>query len=115
MSNYSDLSNKQLDAAYAAYFDAGDKGSAVPFASEIAARLSTVSGFFHGLIGSSQFPLYDDRLGKAYGIASQSDSAKKAVSDSAAKVGSTLKWGGGAIIFGVIALAIFVVFLKFKK
>lgn len=59
----SGLSDKELDAAYAAYYDAGNLLAAQPFVMEIIDRLSSVWSFTTGIFGHVRFPLYNERGG----------------------------------------------------
>lgn len=110
------MTNAELDAAYAAYYDAGRGGSELAIlGTEIAGRLASVQGFVSGLFGHDQFPLYSERLAKAYGVSTQAASARQAVSDSAANVASKITFGVGALLSVAALIAIAVILIKVKK
>lgn len=62
MSDYSALSNAQLDMAYAASFDVGDHVAMDAYAQEILTRDKSFLNFGASFLGVHIFPLYDARV-----------------------------------------------------
>lgn len=112
------LSNSELDAAYAAYFNAGDVKNAVPYAVEIIERQATAGSFVFNLFGQSKFPLFD-AIQAARGGFVGTDAAQTAVKQSAARVGQQVitgaKWAlGGTATILTLGVAAFLL-LKFGR
>lgn len=61
--NPSGLSNEELDAAYAAYYDSGNMESANIFANEISKRMNSIPAFAASVFGKDNFPQYTARSG----------------------------------------------------
>lgn len=102
MSALTELSDTNLDNAFAASFDARSIDVAEYYGREIRERLTTVTGFIGGLFGQHRFPKYEARLNY-----SQSEAAQSSVADAASaavnSVGNTLKTGG--LTLALVALA----------
>ena len=109
------LSNVALDQTYSDAYKGGDGVTAAMAGSEIASRLSSPMGFFNGLIGNNQFPLYSAILANGYGVMPQSQSAQTAVADSAANVANSLKFGFGSVLVVAGILGVAYIIFKVKK
>ena len=81
MSDLSFLSDGDLDAGYAAAFDAGNAAEANVYSQEILGRLQNVTSFVMGSLGFVRFPLYNAR-----GTFKQVDVAQSAVTQSTQKI-----------------------------
>lgn len=126
MSNpYAGLTDSQLDAAYAAYYDAHDQQDAGVLADEIIQRQASVMSFMEGLVGVERFPLYTARTQAVTGF-SQVGTAQTAVAQSASHVATSIKNGatnligkfglGAGVIVGVAVLAgAWYFFMRAKK
>jgi hypothetical protein len=105
-----DLTDPQLDAAFAASFDVQDHIAAQYYGDEVRNRLVSVWSFIQGVAGGNRFPLYEARLGF-----SQSDAAQSSLVDSASNVAENiadnLKIGlGGLAIFALVAVGVYAYF-----
>ena len=120
MINYSqsdivNMTDSELDAAFAVAYDTRDGVTEAMTGTEIAGRLAGLKGMIFGLINKPQFPLYSARLAAGYGVATQTDSAQTAVVDSAKAVASNITFGFGAILTVVGILGIAYILFKVKK
>lgn len=110
------LTNAQLDAVYAAYFDAGDLTSANQYAQEILTRLQSPWAFIEGAVGVTTFPLFDARQATVQGGFQQSQAAQSSIGTSASNLatsaGNAIKSGLsalgtgavlGVVVFGILA------------
>lgn len=95
------LSNAELDAAYANAFDTKQLAVAEQYGSTIVGRLASPVGFLSGLIGVDSFPKYQQRYG---GTFDQSAVAQTAVTEQAAKVGKGLALGAIGYVGGALLL-----------
>lgn len=132
MASIADITDENLDAAFAACYDGQAWNEAMYYGQEIRRRLTTFGAFLGGLVGFSRFPKYDDRMSKNPGFVSQIAAAQgstaQAVADlpqnvgnAAAAVanaagntaGSALKGffsglGGGAVlVLGAVAVGVY--------
>ncbi len=110
MSQYSNLSNSELDAAYASYWQANDWRSLTDIGLEINAREASVTGFLSNLL-SDPFPQYH-AIQKQKGRFVGTDAASQAIAAQAGKVADVAAGiGKGAVTIAVsgaiIALVIF--------
>ena len=94
------LSDSQLDAAYAAYYDAGDLTSANIYAQVILTRLQSFGSFLEGALGVTRFPLFDARQAATPGGFQQAQAAQSSISTSAGNLASA---AGNAIKSGLSA------------
>lgn len=97
MSQFSDLSDSQLDSAYAAYFDAGDIASASLIEQEIITRQESVFSFLESAVGVTDFPLYATR-----GHFKAVDAAQTAIVDHTKQVGSAIESGASSLVWGTL-------------
>jgi beta-glucanase (GH16 family) len=124
---YSELSDGDLDASYAASYasmQAAPGQAKVTWSSVVSAqgqeiidRLSGVWGFTSGIFGRVRFPKYDVIQKSGGGGFQQSAVAQTAVTDSASNVGKTLSDAVGKIGFaglgiGVAAIALLILIKK---
>lgn len=110
MNALSDLTDTQLDAAFAASFDVQDFAAADFYGAEIRTRLVSVSGFLTGVFGYDLFPLYEARTGFSQSEAAQSSLAQSA-GDTASAIGDKLKLGlGGLAVFAIVAVGVYAYF-----
>lgn len=131
MSDYSALSNNQLDMAYAASFDVGDHVAMDAYAQEIITREQSFLNFGAAFLGVHTFPMYDARVNTkpqtpglnqantptAPGFSAVS-TAQDSVGAAAVSLENTAKSAFSFAALGVgglllVALGLFVVF-KFK-
>ena len=104
------LSDAELDAAYAAAFDARIYRDAQLYSVEIVDRLASIRSFVTGLFGSTRFPLFDAR-----GQFQQVAAARDAVNIAAQNITNKLSlWGGSLTIIAGLALVAFIIW-KVKK
>lgn len=102
MTTVSDLSDVNLDAAFAASYDAKAWEVADYYGAEIRERLTSAWSFVSGMTGAQRFPKFEARLNF-----SQSEAAQKSLQQSAGAVlddlGGVLKTGGFALAVAALA------------
>lgn len=102
MTDYSAVSDKQLDDMYATNFDAHYTNDYTEIGVEILTRLQSVGSFVKGIFGFSRFPKFDARQ-TADGFR-QVEAAQGSVIDNAKNVADNI--GGFSFkVFGPIAAA----------
>lgn len=96
------LSDADLDQAYAAAWDTKQYPIAEQYGSEIISRLASPWSFVSGILGNERFPKYTQRVrnvGQSFG---QVSATRESVADSAANVADAAT---GALKIGGVALA----------
>lgn len=112
------MSASNLDQAYADAHHAGNIRVRTLLSWVIIDRQAGVVGLADAALsyfdGSSAFPKYT-AIQAELGRPSQVDLGQSSIADSAQKVGTTLKWAGGGLILGVVAIGLLILAVKLKK
>ena len=107
MNSPANLTDPQLDTAFAACWDNRDYVAAQFYATEIVERLISPLSFLGGLMGYERFPLYDARAKFDQVIAAR-DSVTNSAENLAADAADLMTFGvKGAIIFVLVAVAVY--------
>jgi hypothetical protein len=107
MNTVADLSDPQLDAAFASCWDNRDFTAAQFYAAEIVNRLISPLSFLGGLVGYERFPLYDARA-KFDQVGEARDSVTNSAEKLAANAADMMIFGAkGAIVFALVAVAVY--------
>jgi hypothetical protein len=117
VNDFQNLSDAELDIAYAAAFDANNGASVNSYAQEILTRLQTVGSFIEGVFGYTRFPLYNARGAFHQAQIAQSamkESAVTLATDAAGAAQSAI-WRGLQILAPVLVIGGVVFFYVYVK
>jgi len=102
--DYPELSNSQLDSAYAASYNSGDAATAQLYAFAIEDRQQSVMSFISNSIGDSPFPLFDAiqaQGGTPTEVSNAQSAITNTVSSEATAVAATAKTAASDVASGI--------------
>lgn len=107
MRTVQDLTDTELDTAYAACWDVKGYDAAHYYQTEIIVRLASPLSFFGGLLGVERFPKYAARSGF-----DQTAAARESTADSVSNVTDVIGGMSTKIIVSVVAVAALLYLIK---